>query len=213
MKQQDVERNREPLNRYKSTFREQGGKLDKSTPEGIAAWGIRKVMAMNPTTAGDERLAALETWEWDTTMRMREVAALEQIAQSVEAQRLNHVASLTVGELMAALQPLMDGEADTDDDYAELDTETHEDTNADRTDYYTLLLEDGMRATVTTWQEDGSTGFYVGFPDDDLFASNPTALHDLADRFRSYARAFDHVAALWDADRRTGVIPTKDAAR
>lgn len=143
----------------------------------------------------------------------RQAAALEQIAEAVEAQRLNHVASLTVGELMAALKPVMADTAEADDDYAELDVETHEDEAAGRTDYYTLLLEDGMRATVTTWKEDGSTGFYVGFPDDDLFASNPTALHDLADRFRSYAKAFDHVATLWDADRRTGVIPTKDAER
>lgn len=90
----------------------------------------------------------------------RQAAALEQIADAVEAQRLNHVASLTVGELMAALQPLMDGEADADDDYAELDTETHEDTNAGRTDYYTLLLEDGMRAHVD--EEDKLTRGILG---------------------------------------------------
>lgn len=90
----------------------------------------------------------------------RQAAALEQIADAVEAQRLNHVASLTVGELMAALQPLMDGEADADDGYAELDTETHEDTNAGRTDYYTLLLEDGMRAHVD--EEDKLTRGILG---------------------------------------------------
>lgn len=149
----------------------------------------------------------------DNNNMSRIADALEQLVSIAEACRLNHVESLTCGELMAALQPLMDDTADAGDDYAELDIETHEDDAAGRTDHYTMLLEDGMRATVTTWEEDGSTGFYVGFPADDLFASNPTALHDLADRFRSYAKAFDHVATLWDADRRAGVIPTKDAAR
>lgn len=143
----------------------------------------------------------------------RQAAAMEQIADAVEAQRLNHVASLTVGELMAALQPLMDGEADAGDDYAELDVETHEDTDAGRTDHYTLLLEDGMRATVTTWHDDGGTGAYVMAPVDDLFAPNPQALHDLASRFRAYAKAFDNLAELWDADRRTGVIPTVESVR
>lgn len=168
----------------------------------------------------DSRLSEFD--EWARRERQEQEAAddlhgvrvaLEQIVEVAEACRLNHVASLTVGELMAALQPLMDDTADAGDDYAELDIETHEDEAAGRTDHYTMLLEDGMRATVTTWEEDGSTGFYVGFPDDDLFASNPTALHDLADRFRSYAKAFDHVATLWDADRRTGVIPTVESVR
>lgn len=143
----------------------------------------------------------------------KQTEALEQIAQSVEAQRLNHVASLPVGELMDGVQALMDDTADAGDDYAELDVETHEDEAAGRTDHYTMLLEDGMRATVTTWHDDGGTGAYVMAPVDDLFAPNPQALHDLASRFRSYARAFDHLAELWDADRRTGVIPTVESVR
>lgn len=143
----------------------------------------------------------------------KQTEALEQIAEAVEAQRLNHVASLTVGELMAALKPAIADTADAGDDYAELDVETHEDEAAGRTDHYTLWLEDGMRATVTTWHDDGGTGAYVMAPEDDLFAPNPTALHDLATRFRAYAKAFDNLATLWDADRRAGVIPTKESER
>lgn len=218
MKQNDVEMNRAPLNRYKRTFREQGGELDKGTPEGIAAWGIRKVMAMNPTTAGDERLAALETWEWDTTMRIREVEALEQIAQALEAQRLNHVASLTVGELVAALNPLMADTADAADvwaDYIELDDETHENPEAGRVDHLTVLFDDGgLRGTVTTWTEDDTTAFYLMGDGDAIMMPNPDALHDLADRYRTvYAAALDHIADLWEAGRDAGDIPTEESKR
>ena len=197
---------------------EHGGEPDKELhPEDYGRYvAARMAEARRP----DSRLSDFDAW---ARRERREQAkaddlhgvrgALERIADAVEAQRLNHVASLTVGELMAALQPLMDGEADAGDDYAELDVETHEDTDAGRTDHYTLLLEDGMRATVTTWHDDGGTGAYVMAPVDDLFAPNPQALHDLASRFRAYAKAFDNLAELWDADRRTGVIPTVESVR
>ena len=156
-------------------------------------------------------------------MNQNEVAAIEKISTmlscvcnaigNAQAEQTAALERIAAALERAHPKQLVDDTADAGDDYAELDIETHEDEAAGRTDHYTMLLEDGMRATVTTWEEDGLTGFYVGFPDDDLFASNPTALHDLADRFRSYAKAFDHVATLWDADRRTGVIPTVESVR
>lgn len=201
MKQQDVERNRKPLNRYKRTFREQGGKLDKSTPEGIAAWGIRKVMAMNPTTAGDERLAALETWEWDTTMRIRQVEALEQIAEALEAQRLNHVESLTCGELM---------------DGVNLDSDPRvEDLNADGatcTSFVRLAIEDlGFGLEVRNY-DDGPVEAYADATAEWKFQS-PADVRALASAFRTkYATLLDMAAARWEQGVRNGSIQTGEAA-
>lgn len=218
MKQNDVEMNRAPLNRYKRTFRAQGGELDKGTPEGLSAWGFRHIAEGKPGPVADEEFAKLQDWEWDTSMRIREVEALEQIAQSVEAQRLNHVASLTVGELVAALNPLMADTADAADvwaDYVELDDETHENPEAGRVDHLTVLFDDGgLRGTVTTWTEDDTTAFYLMGDGDAIMMPNPDALHDLADRYRTvYAAALDHIADLWEAGRDAGDIPTAESKR
>ncbi|WP_196799997.1 hypothetical protein [Bifidobacterium sp. AGR2158] len=148
----------------------------------------------------------------------RQAAALEQLAEAVEAQRLNHVASLTVGELMTALKPLTADTADAADvwaDYVELDDETHENPEAGRVDHLTVLFDDGgLRGTVTTWAEDDTTAFYLMGDGDAIMMPNPDALHDLADRYRTvYAAALDHVADLWEARRDAGDIPTAESRR
>lgn len=199
MKQQDVERNRKPLNRYKRTFREQGGKLDKSTPEGIAAWGIRKVMAMNPTTAGDERLAALETWEWDTTMRIREVEALEQIVEVAEACRLNHVESLTCGELM-------EGVTFSSEAFHE-----HDGTGETLHSYVRLALDDmGLGFDVRSINDEPAECY--GDATAEWHFQSPDELHALAAAFRTkYAYMLDMVATTWAQRIADGTIPAKEA--
>lgn len=197
MKQQDVERNRKPLNRYKRTFREQGGKLDKSTPEGIAAWGIRKVMAMNPTTAGDERLAALETWEWDTTMRIREVEALEQIVEVAEACRLNHINSLTCGELMEGVTFSTEAQ--------------HEDVGGGETLHsFVRLGLDGVGFDVRSINDEPA--YCYGDATAEWHFTSPAELHELATAFRTrYAYLIDLVADEW-ARRAGGTIPAAEEA-
>lgn len=199
MKQQDVERNRKPLNRYKRTFREQGGKLDKSTPEGIAAWGIRKVMAMNPTTAGDEQLAALETWEWDTTMRIREVEALEQIVEVAEACRLNHINSLTCGELMEGVTFSTEAQ--------------HEDVGTGETlhSYVRLALDDmGLGFDVRSINDEPAECY--GDATAEWHFQSPDELHALAAAFRTkYAYMLDMVATTWAQRIADGTIPAVEA--
>lgn len=199
MKQQDVERNRKPLNRYKRTFREQGGKLDKSTPEGIAAWGIRKVMAMNPTTAGDERLAALETWEWDTTMRIREVEALEQIAKALKERR--HAKALEA----------LNGRA-----FLETETETEGPSKAIEetiTSYLRLAIpEIGFGLDVRSYDDEPAAGWADSTAEWSF--ANPAEVRAFAEALRTvYADAIEGVADLWEAGRDAGDIPTAESRR
>lgn len=200
MKQNDVEMNRAPLNRYKRTFRAQGGELDKGTPEGLSAWGFRHIAEGKPGPVADEEFAKLQDWEWDTSMRIREVEALEQIAQAVEAQRLNYVASLTVGELM---------------DGVNLDSDPRvEDLNADGatcTSYIRLAIEDfGFGLEVRNY-DDGPVEAYADATAEWKFQS-PADVRALASSFRTkYATLLDMAAARWEQGIRGGSIqPAED---
>lgn len=76
--------NRDPMNKYRATFRKMNGEITKDTHNGLSAWAYRNILANKKSPTADAELAALEDWEWETRMRIREVAALERIATSLE---------------------------------------------------------------------------------------------------------------------------------
>lgn len=77
--------NRDPMNKYRATFRKMNGEITKDTHNGLSAWAYRNILANKKSPTADAELAALEDWEWETRMRIREVAALERIAAALEA--------------------------------------------------------------------------------------------------------------------------------
>lgn len=76
--------NRDPMNKYRATFRKMNGEITKDTHNGLSAWAYRNILANKKSPTADAELAALEDWEWETRMRIREVAALERIAAALE---------------------------------------------------------------------------------------------------------------------------------
>ena len=76
--------NRDPMNKYRATFRKMNGEITKDTHNGLSAWAYRNILANKKSPTADAELAALEDWDWETRMRIREVAALERIATSLE---------------------------------------------------------------------------------------------------------------------------------
>lgn len=200
-----AELNRKPLHRYRNTFRAQDGEIDKATDDGLRAWAIRTVMASNKGPRSDDELAALEDWEWDTRMRLREVAALERIAPSLEqrqavAEDLNGVcvaleriadalergaprpmAALTTGELMAGVG--IEGARPHGDDMTNPSVE----------------FRDGLYGFGGLWRytDDGGSQFALDL-DNDFHADSPEELHRIAKLFReSYAAALDFAADDW----------------
>ena len=115
---------------------------------------------------------------------------------------------LTTAVSNLAPQPASDW---TDSDFVEIDYDPRVYAEMQRTDWITTTLADGnMRGTVTTWHDDGSTGFYIS-SDGDLEVKNPDDLRALAERLRTvYADALDVIASHWDERRDTGEIPTKE---
>ncbi|KOA51159.1 hypothetical protein BAAM0483_02880 [Bifidobacterium animalis subsp. animalis MCC 0483] len=98
-------------------------------------------------------------------------------------------------------------------DYVEIDYDPRVYADMQRTDHITTTLADGnMRGTVTTWHDDGSTGFYIS-SDGDLAVKNPEELDELAERLADvYAPALHEIASAWAQRRIDGRIPTKEAA-
>lgn len=192
--------NRDPMNKYRATFRKMNGEITKDTHNGLSAWAYRNILANKKSPTADAELAALEDWEWETRMRIREVAALERIAAALEAQRLNHVASLTVGELMDGVN------LDSDPKTEELNAE-----GATRTSYIRLAIEDlGFGLEVRAY-DDGPVEAYGDATAEWSFRS-PEDVHALADAFRTkYAYMLDMVATTWAQLIADGTIPAREA--
>lgn len=193
--------NRDPMNKYRATFRKMNGEITKDTHNGLSAWAYRNILANKKSPTADAELAALEDWEWETRMRIREVAALEQLAEAVEAQRLNHVASLTVGELMDGVN--FDSEPKTEELNAE---------GAKCTSYVRLAIEDfGFGLEVRAY-DDGPVEAYGDATAEWSFRS-PEDVRALASAFRTkYATLLDMAAERWEQGLRNGSIQTGEAA-
>lgn len=97
-------------------------------------------------------------------------------------------------------------------DYVQTDFDPRVYAEMQRTDHITTTLADGnMRGTVTTWHDDGSTGFYLS-SDGDLAVANPEELDELAERLSDiYAPALHEIASIWAQRRIDGKIPTKES--
>lgn len=130
----------------------------------------------------------------------RQAAAMEQIADAVEAQRLNHVESLTCGELMDGVN------LDSDPKTEELNAE-----GATRTSYIRLAIEDlGFGLEVRNY-DDGPVEAYADATAEWKFRS-PADVHALASAFRTkYAYMLDMVATTWAQRIADGTIPAAEA--
>ena len=130
----------------------------------------------------------------------RQAAALEQIADAVEAQRLNHVESLTCGELMDGVN------LDSDPKTEELNAE-----GATRTSYIRLAIEDlGFGLEVRAY-DDGPVEAYGDATAEWSFRS-PEDVRALASAFRTkYAYMLDMVATTWAQRIADGTIPAVEA--
>ena len=195
----NAELNRNPLHRYRNTFRAQDGEIDKNTEDGLRAWAIRNVMAAKMGTTADDELADLETWEWDTRMRIRTVDALERIADAADAYRLNHVESLTCGELMEGVTFSTEAQ--------------HEDVGGGETlhSFVRLALDDmGLGFDVRAINDEPAECY--GDATAEWRFTSPDELHELASAFRTrYAYLIDLVADEW-ARRAGDTIPAAEEA-
>ncbi|RYQ05358.1 hypothetical protein PG2113B_0281 [Bifidobacterium pseudolongum subsp. globosum] len=183
-----------------------GGEPDEELhPEDYGRYAAAR---MGEARRPDSRLSEFDEWarkerrEQGTADDLRGVrVALERIADAVEAQRLNHAASLTVGELMDGVN------FDSDPQMEELNTE-----GATRTSYIRLAIEDlGFGLEVRAY-DDGPVEAYGDATAEWSFRS-PEDVRALASAFRTkYATLLDMAAERWERGLRNGSIQTGEAA-
>lgn len=183
-----------------------GGEPDKELhPEDHGRYvAARMAEARRP----DSRLSEFDEWarrerrEQDAADDLHGVrGALERIADAVEALALNHVESLTCGELMDGVN------FDSDPKTEELNTE-----GATRTSYIRLAIEDlGFGLEVRAY-DDGPVEAYGDATAEWSFRS-PEDVRALASAFRTqYATLLDMAAERWEQGVRNGSIQTGEAA-
>lgn len=129
----------------------------------------------------------------------RQAAALEQLAEAVEAQRLNHVESLTCGELM-------DGVTFSSEAFHE-----HDGTGETLHSYVRFALDDmGLGFDVRAINDEPAECY--GDATAEWHFSSPDELHALAAAFRTkYAYMLDMVATTWAQRIADGTIPAPEA--
>ncbi|RYP98201.1 hypothetical protein [Bifidobacterium pseudolongum] len=182
-----------------------GGEPDKELhPEAHGRWiASRMAEARRP----DSRLSEFDEW---ARRERREQAkaddlhgvrgALERIVEVAEACRLNHVESLTCGELMEGVS------FDTEPKTEELNAE-----GAKCTSYVRLAIEDfGFGLEVRAY-DDGPVEAYGDATAEWSFRS-PEDVRALASAFRTkYATLLDMVASEWAKRIADGTIPAPEA--
>ena len=185
---------------------EHGGEPDKELhPEDYGRYmAERMAEAKRP----ESRLSEFDEWarverrEQGAADDLRGVrVALERIADAVEALALNHVESLTCGELMDGVN------FDSDPKTEKLNTE-----GATRTSYIRLAIEDlGFGLEVRAY-DDGPVEAYGDATAEWSFRS-PEDVRALASAFRTqYATLLDMAAERWEQGVRNGSIQTGEAA-
>ena len=181
-----------------------GGEPDKELhPEAHGRWiAARMAEARRP----DSRLSDFDEW---ARRELREQAkaddlhgvrgALERIVEVAEACRLNHVESLTCGELMEGVS-------------FDTDTQSEQVTQHDTvTSYVRLGLDDmGLGFDVRAINDEPAECY--GDATAEWHFSSPEELHALASAFRTrYAAAIDMVATTWSQRLADGTISGAEA--
>ena len=181
-----------------------GGEPDKELhPEAHGRWiAARMAEARRP----DSRLSDFDEW---ARRELREQAkaddlhgvrgALERIVEVAEACRLNHVESLTCGELMEGVS-------------FDTDTQSEQVTQHDTvTSYVRLGLDDmGLGFDVRAINDEPAECY--GDATAEWHFTSPDELHALASAFRTrYAAAIDMVATTWAQQIADGTIPAPEA--
>lgn len=183
----NAELNRAPLHRYRNTFRAQDGTINKATDDGLRAWAIRNVMASKMGPISDDELAALEDWEWETRMRIREVAALERIATAIEAGR---------GEPEAAPKAMRSLPVDPD---ATIEGAYVRKPSID--------LNMGLYGFGGVYRDERGASWFAMELDPEFRADSPDDLRDVAALFRdNYADALEWIADEWAAQLDAGEV-------
>lgn len=184
----NAELNRAPLHRYRNTFRAQDGTINKATDDGLRAWAIRNVMASKMGPISDDELAALEDWEWETRMRIREVAALERIASALEHDDDTPQPEAT--RLMNGVG--LDPDATVDGDYIRKPS---------------IELHRGLYGFGGVFRDKDGKSWFALDVDQELKAANPQELRDIAELFRtSFAGVLDFAAREWDKQLAAGEV-------
>lgn len=183
---------------------EHGGEPDeKLHPEDHGRYvAARMAEARRP----DSRLSEFDEWarrerrEQGAADDLRGVrVALEQLVEVADACRLNHVESLTCGELMA-------GVTFSSEAFHEYDG-----SNETLNSYIRLALDDmGLGFDVRSINDEPAECY--GDATAEWHFQSPDELHALAAAFRTkYAYMLDMVATTWAQRIADGTIPAKDA--
>lgn len=154
----------------------------------------------------DSRLSEFDEWarrerrEQDAADDLHGVrGALEQLVEVAEACRLNHVESLTCGELMEGVS-------------FDTDTQSEQVPQHDTvTSYVRLGLDDmGLGFDVRAINDEPAECY--GDATAEWHFTSPDELHELASAFRTrYAAAIDMVASEWSQRIADGTIPAREA--
>lgn len=154
----------------------------------------------------DSRLSEFDEW---ARRELREQAkaddlhgvrgALERIVEVAEACRLNHVESLTCGELMEGVS-------------FDTDTQSEQVTQHDTVTSYVRLGLDDMGLGFDVRQINDEPAECYGDATAEWHFQSPDELHALADAFRTrYAYMIDMVATTWAQRIADGTIPAREA--
>lgn len=181
-----------------------GGAPDEARdPEDYGRWlAARMAEAKRP----DSRLSEFDEWcrrerrEQEAAEALNGIRdALERIVEVAEACRLNHVNSLTCGEMFEGVTFSTEAE--------------HGDTGTGETlhSFVRLALEDmGLGFDVRAINDEPAECY--GDATAEWHFSSPEELHALASAFRTrYAAAIDMVASEWAKRIADGTIPAREA--
>lgn len=200
--------NRDPMNKYRATFRKMNGEITKDTHNGLSAWAYRNILANKKSPTADAELAALEDWEWETRMRIREVAALERIATALEAgQGEEEQAPKVVQGVGLDPDATVDGVAFSDDTTTELLSPD----GPMRTSFLRLSVDElGFGAEVRSIDSGPVTAYADASAEWEF--NNPDELEALAEFFQTkMPQALRALAATWRQLIADGTIPAPEA--
>lgn len=200
--------NRDPMNKYRATFRKMNGEITKDTHNGLSAWAYRNILANKKSPTADAELAALEDWEWETRMRIREVAALERIAAALEHDDTPQPEAAQVMQGVG-LDPdaTVDGVEFSDDTTTELLSPD----GPMQTSFLRLSVDElGFGAEVRSIDSGPVTAYADATAEWEFH--NPDELDALAEFFQTkMPEALRALAATWRQQIADGTIPTREA--
>lgn len=200
--------NRDPMNKYRATFRKMNGEITKDTHNGLSAWAYRNILANKKSPTADAELAALEDWEWETRMRIREVAALERIAAALEHDDTPQPEAAQVMQGVG-LDPdaTVDGVEFSDD----ITTELLSPDGPMQTSFIRLTVDElGFGAEVRSIDSGPVTAYADATAEWEFH--NPDELESLAEFFQTkMPEALRALAATWRQQIAAGTIPAAEA--